>query len=147
MLGNRICTVYQSPVRKAALFHGASLAELARLYEPDPDDDRPIVYHCQQEKEASGDEDRAAALEQAVVDRRGVPGWDKVARLATALLATKGLCVTNSQVAEIVRLWEALDPVDRRPTSFSPTGLPKEPRGRFARKYRSGHIGVEATAR
>ena len=89
----------------------------------------------------------AAGLQQAVVDRRGLPGWDRVARLAEALLATKGLCVTAGQVADIVRLWEALDPVDRRPTSFAPSGLPREARGRFARKYRSGHVGVEATAR
>ena len=81
------------------------------------------------------------------MDRRGLPGWDRVARLATALVSTKGLCVTAGQVADIVRLWGELDPADRRPTSFTPSGVPRESRGRFARKYRSGHVGVEATGR
>ena len=59
---------------------------------------------CQQEDEAVPAGDQA---EQAVVDQRGLPGWDKVAWLAAALVSTKGLCVTcvtAGQVAEIVRL-------------------------------------------
>ena len=106
--------------------------------------DRPQEDETAPEEQAG---EPAAATQQAVVDRRGLPGWDRVAQLVEALLSTKGLCVTAGQVANIIRLWEALDPVDRHPTSFASSGLPREARGRFARRYRSGHIGVEATAR
>ena len=79
------------------------------------------------------------------MDRRGLPGWDKVARLAAALVGTKGLCVTAGQVAEIGRLWAELDPADRRQTSFAASGVGRQARGRFARRYRSGHVGVETS--
>ena len=99
------------------------------------------------QEDETASEGPAAATQQVVVDLRGLPSWDRVAHLSEALLSTKGLCVTAGQVANIVRLWEALDPVDLRPTSFPSSGLPREARCRFARRYRSGHVGVEATAR
>ena len=45
---------------------------------------------------------------------------DHVARLAAALHPTTGLCATDGQVADIVRIWEALDPIDQVPQVASP---------------------------
>ena len=69
-------------------------------------------------------------------------------RLARALLSISGLSVTNSQAAEIQRLYSDLHEYDRRPLSFKPRRL-KPARGRFARAkpYRIGHVGVEAVIR
>lgn len=87
------------------------------------------------------------AEEDQAVDSHGITGWDKVDRLARALLSLSGLSVTNAQAAEIQKLYCELEECDKRPLSFSPRNL-KPTRGRFARtKYRVGHVGIEAVKR
>jgi len=75
------------------------------------------------------------------VDFRGIGGWEKVDKLARALIDLSGLAVTNSQAREITELHQALPAYDKLPLEFKAT--PRKPsRGRFGRK-RSGHTGVE----
>lgn len=69
------------------------------------------------------------------VDSRGIPGWDKVDKLAGALVKLRGLCVTNKQAVEIQQLYHDLHEFDKRPLVFHHRPqLP--PRGRFGRKKR-----------
>ena len=82
------------------------------------------------------------------VDSQGIPGWEKVNRLARALLRLSGLCVTNTQAAEIQQLYSELLDYDKKPLTFQPRKM-KPTRGRFARQkqYRVGHVGIEAVKR
>ena len=82
------------------------------------------------------------------VDSQGIPGWEKVDRLARALLRLSGLCVTNTQAAEIQQLYSELLDYDKKPLTFQPRKM-KPTRGRFARRkqYRVGHVGIEAVKR
>lgn len=81
------------------------------------------------------------------MDCRGIPGWDKVDKLAKALVKLRGLCVTNSQAKEIQQLYHDLPEFDKRPLVFQPT--PRRPStGRFGRSKReSGHVNVDAMKR
>ena len=81
------------------------------------------------------------------VDYRGIPGWEKVDRLARALLNLKGLCVTNTQAEELKSLYSNLLSYDKKPITFQPRQI-KRTRGRFARsKNRVGHVGIDAMKR
>ena len=74
----------------------------------------------------------------------GIPGWDKVAKLASALLALDGH-VTNKQADEITQLYLDLEEYDKKALVFMPKY--KKAKGRFLKKKASGHIGTEAMAR
>jgi hypothetical protein len=74
----------------------------------------------------------------------GIPGWDKVGKLASALLALDGH-VTNKQATEIARLYHNLEDYDRKALVFTP--IAKKANGRFLKKKASGHIGTEPMAR
>ena len=50
------------------------------------------------------------------VDSRGIPGWEKVAQLATALLDLRGLSLSNGEAQEVKTLWNSLDPYDKGTT-------------------------------
>ena len=79
--------------------------------------------YMQEEEIAEGDE---------AVDSQGILGWEKVDRLARALLHLCELCVTNTQAAEIQQLYSELLDYDKKPLSFQPRKM-KPTRGRFAR--------------
>ena len=84
--------------------------------------------------------------EAEAVDARGILGWDRVDKLAKALITLEGLAVTTSQAQEIELLYNRLVEYDRRPIQFQPR--PQRPsRGRFSRKKTSGHKSVEAMKR
>ena len=93
-----------------------------------------------QEEEISGGDE--------AVDSQSIPGWEKVDRLARALLHPCGLCVTNLQAAEIQQLYSELLDYDKKPLTFQPRKM-KPTRGRFARRkeYRVKHVGIEAVKR
>ena len=57
--------------------------------------------------------------EETAVDSLGIPGWDKVGKLASALLALDGH-VTNKQAAEIKQLHLNLEEFDRKALVFTP---------------------------
>ena len=76
------------------------------------------------------------------VDSRGIPGWDKVNKLARALLSLSGLSVTNAQATQVQHLYEELVAFDKRLLVFQPRAHPP-PRGRFGRTKGGSHIGVE----
>lgn len=81
------------------------------------------------------------------VDSRGIPGWEKVDRLARALLKLEGLCVTNAQAQEIDILYSQLMEFDKKPITFRPRQV-KQARGRFARsKNRVGHDTIDVMKR
>ena len=80
-----------------------------------------------------------------MVDSAGLPGWDKVTRLAEALVDL-GPYVTNAEVDKIKRLHDDLHEYDRRGLTFTPHF--KKGKGRFKQsKNRSAHIGIESMAR
>ena len=84
--------------------------------------------------------------DDVTVDSRGIPGWEKVAQLATALLNLRGLSLSNGEAQEIKTLWNSLDPYDKGVTKVllkSQVQL----RGRFCRQKRTGHTTVEQMRR
>lgn len=79
------------------------------------------------------------------LDSGGIPGWDRVDRLARALISLSGLSVTNAQAREIKKLYDDLLPYDKAPLRFE--AQPRRPsRGRFARS-KSGHVGLDQMKR
>lgn len=85
-----------------------------------------------------------------MVDSLGIPGWDKVDHLATALLDLKGMCVSASQAAVIKKLYADLTEFDRRPLVFKPRKANTASRpGRFGKRrfYQSGHTSVDMVRR
>ena len=54
------------------------------------------------------------------MDSAGLPGWDKVCRLANALLNLNSF-VTNLEVENIKRLYADLDEYDRQALKFPAT--------------------------
>ena len=81
------------------------------------------------------------------VDLCGIPGLEKVDKLAHALLNLKGLVVTTEQAAHIKQLYNNLLPYDKKPLEYK--AIVKRPtRGRFARsKHRSSYVGRDAMKR
>ena len=78
-------------------------------------------------------------------DAAGLPGWDKVNKLAEVLLTVTSY-VTDAQIDKIKQLYDDLEEFDRRPLKFPPRY--KKAKGRFKQtKNRSAHIGIEALAR
>uniref|UniRef100_UPI00358E8398 uncharacterized protein n=1 Tax=Myxine glutinosa TaxID=7769 RepID=UPI00358E8398 len=101
----------------------------------DKDDDEDVV-----DEEVEEDSEES-------VDAKGIPGWDKVDKLAQALVELSGLCVTNAQAKIIKSLYGQLVDYDTRPLIFK-ARVRNPPSGRFARmKGSSGHFGVEAVKR
>ena len=99
------------------------------------------MYLFIQQDEAVEDADDEA------LDYRGIGGWEKVDRLARALVNLKGLCVTNAQAEELKMLYSQLLDYDKKPVTFQPRQI-KRMRGRFARsKNRVGFAGVDAMKR
>ena len=84
-------------------------------------------------------------VDDEAIDYRGIPGWEKVDRLARALLNLKGLCVTNTQAEELKTLYSQLLDYDKRPITFQARQI-KRTRGRFARS-KTGYAGVDAMKR
>ena len=79
------------------------------------------------------------------MDSAGLPGWDKVCRLANALLNLNSF-VTNLEVENIKRLYADLDEYDRQALKFAPHY--RKAKGRFQQsKNRSSPVGVESMSR
>ena len=70
-------------------------------------------------------------------------GWEKVDRLARALINLKGLCITNQQARVIQELYQELLEYDKRPLVFKPSETITPARGSFGRSKRGGHISVD----
>ena len=90
-----------------------------------------------------GIEPEMEAVEKDSRDSRGISGWDRVDKLARALINLSGLCVSTSEAKEIERLYDDLIDYDKRPLVFQPV-VHKPPKGRFARSKRtSGYPTVD----
>ncbi len=85
--------------------------------------------------------------DQEAVDSKGLPGWDRVDKLAEALINMEGLFVTNPKAEEVRHLYDNLLEYDKQPLKYHPMYQQNSSHGRFARKYRSGHVGVESMKR
>ena len=70
-------------------------------------------------------------VDDEALDYRGIGGWEKVDRLARALVNLKGLCVTNAQAEELKMLYSQLLDYDKKPVTFQPRQI-KRTRGRFS---------------
>ena len=80
------------------------------------------------------------------VDSRSIEGWDKVDQLATQLMESKGLSITNEEAENFVQLYEHMYEYDKQPLIFFRKLQPA--RGRFDRsKNSTGHDGQEAMKR
>ena len=78
--------------------------------------------------------------------RVNITGWDKVDKLARALINTKGLCISMVEADNIKRLYHNLIEFDKKPVVYKP--IPhRQPKGRFARSKRSGHATVDLMKR
>ena len=82
-----------------------------------------IYMYTQEDEISEGNE---------AVDSQGIPGGEKVDLLARALLHLSGLCVTNTQAAEIQQLYSELSDYDKQSLTFQLHKM-KPTRGRFAR--------------
>jgi len=76
----------------------------------------------------------------------GIPGWEKVDRLAQALVKLSGLSVSNEQARNIQLLYSQLHEYDKKPLTFTPCQRPTLSRGRFGRSKR-GYTTVEQMKR
>jgi hypothetical protein len=77
-------------------------------------------------------------------DSKSIGGWDKVDRLAAALLESEGLSMSAAEVDRIVGLHHDLTDYDKKSLEYSRNLKPSH--GRFARS-KSGHVGLEAMKR
>lgn len=80
--------------------------------------------------------------EEESFDSRGIPGWDRVDKLAKFLVELQGLCVTSSQATLIKELYADLLEYDKKPLVFPPRLL-SPPRGRFGRSKRPTQAGQD----
>lgn len=80
------------------------------------------------------------------IDSRGIPGWDRVEKLARALINLRGLSVSSTQAAEIKELYSNLLEFDKKPLVFK-ARLLSSPRGRFGRSKGKSHVGVDHVKR
>ena len=85
---------------------------------------------------------------EEAVDARGIPGWDRVNKLAEALLELEGLSLSHSQVQKIKNLYDGLMDINKKALVFSQRKH-SILRGRFARarSNNTGHVGVDMMKR
>ena len=66
------------------------------------------------------------------VDSLGIPGWEKVDKLAQALVQLSGLSISNKEARNIQLLYRQLDDYDKNPLTFTLHQKPRPSRGRLA---------------
>ena len=79
-------------------------------------------------------------------DSRRISGWDKVDKLADALLKLRGLCLSDRDAEKIKSLYDDLIDYDKQPLVFR-TRQVRPSSGRFGRSKRTGHATVDAVKR
>ena len=86
---------------------------------------------------------------QGSVDRRGIPGWDKVDQLTDLLLTCTSLSLSAEQAMALVIRFNALDDYDKQRVIYPPRHAARQVSGRFkSPKKKSGVVaGVESTSR
>lgn len=90
--------------------------------------------------------------ESESVDSKGIPGWDRVDRLASYLVHLESddtLSLTDIQVADLIALYGRLNPYDRERTVYSPRHKKKQIHGRFKSTKGQSRViaGTESTQR
>ena len=89
-------------------------------------------------------------LFQDSVGPNNIPGYASVQKLAEYLvgLGMDSLCLTNSQVLQITKLWNAMDEYDRKPTTFQIRYSNKPATGKYrTTKTRDVVPGLDKTKR
>ena len=99
-----------------------------------------------EEDEEEEEEEERKWLQDEALDSRGIPGWDSIDQLATALLALSGLSVTTSQAEKIKKLYDNLLDYDKKSLIYDKRKS-RPSWGRFARTKRSGHVSAETVRR
>ena len=66
---------------------------------------------------------------------------------AEALINMEGSFVTNTKAKEVSHLYDNLLEYDKQPLKYHPMYQQHSLRSRFARKYCSGHVGIESMKR
>ena len=82
----------------------------------------------------------------ATNDPRGIPGWERVAKLATKLLDVTGIAPTTKQAEQIKNLYNALHTFDKKAIEVR-LKLQTHLRGRFCSKKHSGHTTIQQMRR
>ncbi|XP_078606607.1 uncharacterized protein LOC144879237 [Branchiostoma floridae x Branchiostoma japonicum] len=97
------------------------------------------------ESDGSSDDEPTTTVDTECLDSMGIPGWDKVDRLAQALLELEGLALTTAQATSLKKLYAELPAYDQKPFTYQPRKVQKPAKGAFGRtkRYRQGHISVE----
>lgn len=101
-----------------------------------------FVYYQQPTGEEESQEDE-------VLDSLGIPGWNKVDSLASALLNLKGMCVSSSDAEKIKKLYNELADFDKQPLVFKARKPKLAKPGRHGRNrfHHSGHTTVDMIRR
>jgi len=89
--------------------------------------------------------ENSSVIEDIATGSNSIAGWDKVDKLASALVnSNSGLCLKQSEADDVVRLYKDLVEYDKRPLQFDKTKKPSK--GRFASSKEepsSSHVNVE----
>ena len=74
-------------------------------------------------------------------DSFGIPGWDKVDKLAQALLETSGISLCDSDALEIIELYGQLEEYDKKPIAYE--AVERRPASwKFQQRRRAGFVDV-----
>ena len=111
------------------------------------EDEEEIIDEKDYAAEENEEEEEEATIEESneSIDSLGIPGWDKVDRLAKALIDQEGISLSREASNVIIRLYQQLDPYDRRQMKYEKIKM-KPATGRYLRKRKSG-AGVVAMRR
>ena len=80
-------------------------------------------------------------------DPRGISRWDKVGKLAEALVELTGLAVSAAQAERIKALCDALDYYDKKAIKVRLRSQQPQLRGRLCSQKRTGHTTKEQMKR
>ena len=80
------------------------------------------------------------------VDSRGIPAWDKVAKLAQFLTSQEGMSSSNEKAHMIKTLWNALDPYGNKATEVI-LKTQVRLRGHFCSQKKTCHTTVQQMRR
>lgn len=76
-------------------------------------DEHPITVAPPADPDEDEQDEAVEDADDEALNYRGIGGWEKVDRLARALVNLKGLCVTNAQAEELKMLYSQLLDYDK----------------------------------
>lgn len=88
-----------------------------------------------------GGEDEISEEPKTCTDSLGIPGWDKVDKLAQALLASSGVSLCDSDAGKITKLYDQLEEYDKKPVNYEAVDR-RPPSGKFQQRRHAGFVDV-----